>query len=282
MSLNNNKDSFTYELEYKATKKGKIKLIDSNFIYKNKNKCKIIYNGKEYDLMEYLKLDNNYNYNDPIKIQLRINNNIKDISYMFYECNELLSIRDNIFDNSNITNINKSFYENNSNNFYEKTDNLNETDKGNTFYDDNLALSTIPKNINNSSYTEMNELNIFREKILSNVTNMSGMFNGCSSLISLPDISKWDTKNVKDMNDMFCECSSLISLPDISKWDTTNATLIGHMFCECSSLLSLPDISKWGTKNIIDFMGMFEGCSSLISLPDISKWYTIYVTDGND
>ena len=35
MSLNNNQDSFTYELEYKATKKGKIKLIDSNFIYKN-------------------------------------------------------------------------------------------------------------------------------------------------------------------------------------------------------------------------------------------------------
>ena len=41
------------------------------------------------------------------------------------------------------------------------------------------------------------------------------MFYGCSSLISLPDISKLDTKNVIDMRDMFNECSSIISLPDI-------------------------------------------------------------------
>ena len=36
--------------------------------------------------MEYIKLNNNYNYIDSIKIQLRINNNITDISYMFSEC----------------------------------------------------------------------------------------------------------------------------------------------------------------------------------------------------
>ena len=35
--------------------------------------------------MEYFTFDNNYNHKDSIKIQLRINNNIKDISYMFYE-----------------------------------------------------------------------------------------------------------------------------------------------------------------------------------------------------
>ena len=52
------------------------------------------------------------------------------------------------------------------------------------------------------------------------VTKMSYMFFRCSSLISLPDISKWDTKNVIDMSYMFCKCSSLISLPNISKWDT--------------------------------------------------------------
>ena len=45
---------------------------------------------------------------------------------------------------------------------------------------------------------------------------MIGMFNDCNSLITLPDISKWNTSNVTDMNEMFYNCNSLITLPDIS------------------------------------------------------------------
>ena len=48
------------------------------------------------------------------------------------------------------------------------------------------------------------------------------MFYGCKSLISLPDISKWNTYNFTDMSYMFYGCKSLISLPDISKWNTDN------------------------------------------------------------
>ena len=40
---------------------------------------------------------------------------------------------------------------------------------------------------------------------------MSYMFYGCSSLKSLPDISKWNTKNVIDMRDMFNECHNLLN-----------------------------------------------------------------------
>ena len=47
------------------------------------------------------------------------------------------------------------------------------------------------------------------------------MFSGCNSLISLPDISKWNTDNVTDMSGMFSGCYSFISLPDISKWDNS-------------------------------------------------------------
>ena len=36
-----------------------------------------------------------------------------------------------------------------------------------------------------------------------NVIDMSGMFNRCSSLISLEGISKWRTENVIDMSGMF-------------------------------------------------------------------------------
>ena len=88
MSLNNNQDYITFELEYKAIIYNYIQLFDYRFVNKNKDKCKIIYNEKEYDLMTYFTLDNNYNHNDSIKIQLKINNNITDISYMFSFCRE--------------------------------------------------------------------------------------------------------------------------------------------------------------------------------------------------
>ena len=38
---------------------------------------------------------------------------------------------------------------------------------------------------------------------------MSFLFDGCSSLISLPDISKWNVNNVIDMYCIFYECPSL-------------------------------------------------------------------------
>ena len=69
---------------------------------------------------------------------------------------------------------------------------------------------------------------------------MSGFLNGCSSLFSLPDISKWNTKNVADMSYMFGDSkygfSSLSYLPDISKWNMENVLNISYMFYGCSSL----------------------------------------------
>ena len=35
------------------------------------------------------------------------------------------------------------------------------------------------------------------------------MFNGCSSLKSIPAIDKWDTKNVNNMSNMFNGCTQL-------------------------------------------------------------------------
>ena len=116
-------------------------------------------------------------------------------------------------------------------------------------------------------------------KGIDKVTNMSDMFRGCSSLSSLPDISKWNTNNINNMSGMFCRCLSLSSLPDISKWNTYNITNMSGMFIGCSSLSSLPDISKWNTNNITNMSYMFWGCLSLSSLPDISKWNTNNITN---
>ena len=89
------------------------------------------------------------------------------------------------------------------------------------------------------------------------------MFKGCSSLSSLPDISKWNTNNVTDMSGMLIRWSSLSSLPDISKWNTNNFIYMSYMFRGCLSLSSLPDISKWNT-NIATYIKMFSECSNII------------------
>ena len=112
----------------------------------------------------------------------------------------------------------------------------------------------------------------------SNITNMAWMFSNCS-LLSLPNISKWNISNVTNMNHMFYGCSLLESLPDISEWDTSNVKDMSHLFRNCKKLSSLPDISKWNTSNVTNISYMFYGCSALSSLPEISKWDTSKVTD---
>ena len=57
---------------------------------------------------------------------------------------------------------------------------------------------------------------------------------------------------------MFYECTSLSSLPDISKWNTSSVIEIHNMLIGCSSLSSLPDISKWNTNDVTDMSEMFD------------------------
>ena len=150
---------------------------------------------------------------------------------------------------------------------------------------DELKIICDEKEYNLIEYFDLNNYNkgkdILEIKLInySNIRDMSYMFAGCSSLLSLPDINKWETEKVTDMSYMLYECSSLSSLPDISTWNTKNVTDMSCMFYFCSSLESLPDISKWNTSGIKNFKFMFYGCSSLLSLPDISKWGINNVTD---
>ena len=126
---------------------------------------------------------------------------------------------------------------------------MNLDDKYDNFYGVYTLLNTTESKIekNYSSFWDKNELSRINN-LLSlpkiTVTNMRDMFSGCKSLISIPDLSKWNTNNVKYMYRMFYECSSLISLPDLSKWNTNNVTRMEHMFYGCFNILIIPSISN--------------------------------------
>ena len=123
--------------------------------------------------------------------------------------------------------------------------------------------------------------NTFEIKLIDikNITNISNMFNECSSLISIKDISNWNTSNIEDMSYLFNRCSSLSKFSGISEWDTKNVINMSYLFSFCARLEKLPDISKWDTSSVIAMSNLFNGCSSLKELPDISKWNTNNVKD---
>ena len=268
-----NINQITIQYNIKNIKDNKsIRIFGDEFVKNNKDKCKIIINGKEKELCSHININlKQINDNEIYVIKLKEFNNITNMSGMFKS-----ELEDEI-PLLSITNISK-------------WNTKNVIDMSDMFYGCSslLSLPDISK-LNTQNVINMNNLLYGCSSIKSlpdiskwntqKVTNMAGMFSDCSSLSSLPDISKWDTKNVTNMKSMFSGCLSLPSLPDISKWNTQNIIDMSYMFYECSSISSLPDISNWNTQNVNNMSYMFYECSSLLSLPDISKWNTQNVND---
>lgn len=225
----------------------KDKIQDKNGIPKYNQR--IIISGKE---LEDKKTLNDYGLDNNSTIHLVLKEN-KNECVLIYKINK---------EDKNIRIIGENFYKNNSINC--KIIINGKESKLYEFYEikNNESDNLIVKLIKNE-----------------NLTDMSFMFCGCTSLLNIDNISKWDTKKVRKMNSMFSGCESLIILPDISNWDTSNVVGMNYMFSGCISLIQLPDISKWNIKNVINLRGIFFQCKSLISLPDISKWDTSKVTD---
>ena len=65
------------------------------------------------------------------------------------------------------------------------------------------------------------------------------MFGKCYSLLSLPDISKWNIKNIKNISCLFYGCLSLNSFPNISKWNIKNIEDKSCLDYDCFSSLNL-------------------------------------------
>ena len=95
----------------------------------------------------------------------------------------------------------------------------------------------------------------------SEVTDMTSMFFGCSSLTSI-DVSHFDTRKVKSMHSMF-RGTNITSL-DLSNFETWDVVLMGSMFQDCSSLQTIYVNDGWGTVSATDATMMFYGCENLV------------------
>ena len=72
------------EIKYKIENKDKIKIFGNNFVKNNKDKCKIIYENQEYELIDEFNIVNNNE--DILKIKLKGINKVTNLSSMFDGC----------------------------------------------------------------------------------------------------------------------------------------------------------------------------------------------------
>ena len=104
--INNHKDEIRIKYQNKYNENN-IRIFGYYFVRNNRSKCKIIYNGKEYELQVKLDIDNN---NKEIEIILKGVSYIDNIAEMLYNCSSLISLYDiSILDISNVTSIKDIF-----------------------------------------------------------------------------------------------------------------------------------------------------------------------------
>ena len=252
------------------------KILD-NYNHGNRN-YQIIQNintFKDFDIINDInKIHNEKSFSNRIIDIINIFNKIKErteikIRYKIDQREEKIKIFDSDFVKNN-KKLCKIIYKKKE---YELSEYFNNP-KDNDIFEISLAGINKIKDMNSMFYGCSNLVSLpnLSEWNTYNVEDMGKAFRGCSSLEYISKELPWNTINVKNMESLFYGCTSLKNIPDISSWDTSNVKNMNEMFLGCTGIKKLPDISRWNTTNIKKLAKMFKGCTSLEILPDISKW----------
>ena len=227
------------------------------------------YEGKNFE-ESFQKLPQWYEYRSDIRSAEVSVSGIKSTAYMFYGCENMVSVDLSQMDTRQVTDMSYMFFQCGSlTNVNLETLNTSQVvNMSNMFYlfsrneEDVIVPNTALKNIDVSHFDT------------SQVVDMSWMFY-CSGLTSL-DLSGFDTSQVTDMCGMFDGCTELTSL-NIQGLDTSQVTDMESMFSDCKNIKKL-DLSGFNTSLVRDMRHMFNGCSSLEFL-DVSSFDTRNVKD---
>ena len=109
-------------------------------------------------------------------------------------------------------------------------------------------------------------------KNIKNIDNIESMFSGCVNLTEILNISMLETKNVTKMTKLFNNCKNLTNLEGISNFITDKVDSFYEVFKGCQSIKDLSFISEWNTGNANSLESMFKDCKNLKKLEGISDW----------
>lgn len=171
--------------------------------------------------------------------------NVRDMSYMFFECINLEEIQLDNFKTPKVVNMERIFSS------CEKIESLN-LKSFNTSKVENM--SGMFENCRN-----LKELNLSNFDT-SNVIDMSRMFSTCLELKHI-ELKNFDTHNVTNMDAMFSNCESIQEL-DISNFNTSKVTSMYFMFYNCGRIKEL-NLNNFDTSKVENMSSMFYSCSSL-------------------
>ena len=269
--------------------KNSINLLDEhikelmNYLYKIMDNMKIYYNIYENILNNYDSQNKNYEILKNLN-EINDDNIVEEINHIInYETKRkaynILNIYNKMKEYNNEITINYKLNEKLKNQKSNKNNNKKVIEEeiflfGPAFVENNKNICKIIFKEELFDLTQKFKINYnnldsdfleIKLKGIQKIQKMEQMFKECSSLLSVPDIDKWDISKFTDLHGLFFGCSSLVSLPDLTIWNTENIKDFSHLFSGCSSLISLPDLSKWNSENVNNLSGMFTDCKSLIT-----------------
>jgi len=189
----------------------------------NELNTELYINDKKTKLSKFCKFSKEGIYHIKLKFKIEI----KDCSYMFFECDNLTSIDLSSFITNNVTNMEAMFY----GCYNLKNINFSSFNTQNVINMNSMFFGC-------SSLTNL-DLSSFNTQ---NVTNMSNMFEACHSLTNL-DLSSFNTKNVSKMAKMFDSCIELKSI-NLNSFKTGNLINMDFIFQGCINLKNI-DLSSF-------------------------------------
>ena len=181
-----------------------------------KNNCKIYLNNQQINSPYKFEKEGEYN------IILNFKKELEDISYLFYNCQQLKEIDLSNFKTQNAKNMKCMF---------SGCSKLNKVNLKNVNSNEVTDMKDMFSNCN--SLIEL-DLSSFKTK---KVKSMENMFSNCKSLEKI-NVSSFDVSHVTTMKCMFFNCEKLTQL-DLSNFKNEDVKNISFMFTGCENLAKL-------------------------------------------
>ena len=247
---------------------------------RNANGMFSFYNDINVDIDKYYEetgLDWDKAYPSIIKSNLNVINNIdlldtsnvEDMSYMFYNLNNLKQIDLSYFNTSKVNNMSHMF---------EGMTKLQNIDISSFDTQNVTDMNSMFKGLSNIKSIDLKNINT------QNVTNMNQMFKGMIDIEEI-DISHFNTDYVKDIGEIFADCKNIKKLIINNLYLINASSNVYKMFDNCFNIKSLDftnvklpedisylfsgissnslDIYNIDTKNVINMNNLFRDCKRI-------------------
>ena len=176
IKLNENEINLIYFAKFKE----EYNIFGEQFVENNKDNIELIINGEKSKLINNYKLKKG---NNIIKMVIKKNNKLINLSNMFNWCESLKDIR-------GLKNLDVKFAKDLSYMFY--------------------------------GCSSLSDIKPLENWNVSNCNDFSGMFCGCSNLVDIKPLENWNVSNGNYFSYMFSGCSSLSDIKPLQNWNVKN------------------------------------------------------------